>query len=378
MRDDGSSEEPGQQEHSCGLAQEHTRGQPARPEDAPIPTRRRVLGLLGAAGAASAFGASAVSGLACARRDDRAASSIAPSATPPASPPGGPMPTEPTPPPAPAAMLTRPIPKSGEQVPVIGMGTWQTFDVGAGAAERAPLAEVLRRFFAAGGRVIDSSPMYGRAEEVCGDLLAELGALDTPFRATKVWTTGKREGIEQMQRSLRRMRAEAPRRLDLMQVHNLQDLQTHLPVLREWKRAGTIRYLGITHYDPGSFGELERLMRTEALDFVQLPYSVIERGAEKRLLPAAADTGTAVLVMTPFASGGLFRQVKGKPLPGFAADLDCTSWAQLFLKFLLGHPAVLCPIPATSDPEHVADNLRAGFGPLPDEKLREQIARLVR
>jgi aryl-alcohol dehydrogenase-like predicted oxidoreductase len=275
-------------------------------------------------------------------------------------------------------MRTRAIPRTGEQVTVIGMGTWQTFDVGAGAAERAPLVEVLRRFFAAGGRVIDSSPMYGRAEEVCGDLLAELGALDTPFRATKVWTTGKRQGIEQMQRSLRRMRAEPPHRMDLMQVHNLQDVKTHLPVLREWKAAGTIRYLGVTHYDPGSFDELERLLRTEALDFIQLPYSIVERGAERRLLPAAADTGTAVLVMTPFASGGLFRQVKGKPLPGLAADLGCTSWAQLFLKFLLGHPAVTCPIPATSSPAHIADNVLAGSGPLPDDKQREQLARLVR
>lgn len=285
------------------------------------------------------------------------------------------MTSEPTPS---SSMLTRPIPRSGEQVPVIGMGTWQTFDVGSSAAERAPLLEVLRRFFAAGGRVIDSSPMYGRAEEVSGDVLGELSALDTPFRATKVWTTGKQQGIDQMKRSLRRMRAEAPRKMDLMQVHNLQDWKTHLPVLREWKAAGVIRYLGITHYDPGSFEEMERMMRGETLDFIQLPYSVVERGAEKRLLPAAAATGTAVLVMTPFASGGLFRQVKGKPLPGLAAELECTSWAQLFLKFLLGHPAVLCPIPATSSPEHMADNVQAGFGPMPDEKQREQIARLVR
>ncbi len=282
-------------------------------------------------------------------------------------------------------MLTRPIPKSGEQIPVIGMGTWQTFDVGTSAAERAPLAEVLRRFFAAGGRVIDSSPMYGRAEQVCGDLLAELGALETPFRATKVWTTGKRAGIEQMQRSMQRMRAEpqgsgggaTKPRMDLMQVHNLQDWKTHLPVLREWKREGKIRYLGITHYSHGSAGELERLMKTEELDFVQLPYSVVDRAAEKRLLPTAADTRTAVLVMTPFASGGVFGQVKGKPLPGLAAELQCTSWAQLFLKFLLGHPAVTCPIPATSKPDHLADNVKAGFGPMPDEAMRETIAGLV-
>lgn len=276
-----------------------------------------------------------------------------------------------------SGMLTRPIPKSGERLPVIGLGTWQTFDVGAARSERAPLGEVLRRFFAAGGRLIDSSPMYGRAEEVVGDVLADLGAAAAarPFRATKVWITGKREGIDQMQRSLRRMRAE---RMDLMQVHNLQDWKTHLPVLREWKREGKIRYLGVTHYDHGAFPELERLMKTEELDFVQLPYSAVDRAAEQRLLPTALDTRTAVLVMTPFESGGLFRQMKGKPLPSFAADLECQSWAQLFLKFLLGHPAVTCPLPATSNPEHVADNVRAGFGPLPDDALREKIAALLR
>lgn len=291
------------------------------------------------------------------------------------------MPSEPSTSSASGAMLTRAIPKSGERIPVIGMGTWQTFDVGKDPSERAPLAEVLRRFFAAGGRVIDSSPMYGRAEEVVGDLLAELGELApsaTPFRATKVWTTGKKEGLEQMERSRRRMRADETHKIDLMQVHNLQDWKTHLPVLREHKRAGVIRYLGITHYDRGSFGELERLMRTEDLDFVQLPYSVVDRSAEKRLLPVALETRTAVLVMTPFDSGGLFRQVKGKPLPAWAAELDCTSWAQLFLKFLLGHPAVTCPIPATSNPDHVADNLRAGFGALPDEAMREKIAAVLR
>lgn len=344
-----------------------------------------MLGTMGAAGLASLGGCGSKNG----ERGEAQPSPAAPSPPPAQAP--GPEPASSPPPEEPkeamtqpqGAMLTRPIPKSGEQVPVIGMGTWQTFDVGDSAAERAPLLEVLRRFFAAGGRVIDSSPMYGNAEEVCGDLLAELGALETPFRATKVWTSGKREGIEQMQRSMARMRAakRAPKPgaggMDLMQVHNLQDWRTHLPVLRDWKRAGLIRYLGITHYSRGSFDDLERLMRTEDLDFVQLPYSVVDRAAEKRLLPAAADTRTAVLVMTPFASGSVFRQVKGKPLPGFAAELQCTSWAQLFLKFLLGHPAVLCPIPATSKPDHIADNVRAGVGPMPDDKLREQIAKLV-
>lgn len=269
-------------------------------------------------------------------------------------------------------LLTRAVPRTGELLPVIGMGTWQTFDVGAGAQERAPLREVLRTFLAEGGRVLDSSPMYGRAEEVCGDLLAEddVRVVGTPFLATKVWTTGRREGIAEMERSLRRMRTE---RMDLMQVHNLLDWRTHLPVLRDWKRAGKIRYLGVTHYQRSAFGELERLLRTEELDFIQLPYNVLERAAERRLLPAAADTGTAVLVMQPFGSGELFRQVRGRPLPDWASDVDCTSWAQLFLKFVLGHPAVLSPLPATSNPKHLADNVQAGRGRLPDEALRQRL-----
>ena len=264
-------------------------------------------------------------------------------------------------------MNTRAIPRSGEQLPVIGLGTWQTFDVGAGKAERAPLDEVLEKLLAAGARVIDSSPMYGRAEEVTGDELAALGALGKPFLATKVWTSGKQAGIDQMKRSMKRMRTE---KLDLMQVHNLLDYQTHLPVLRDWKAAGTIRYLGVTHYQHGQFDLIEKLMKTEKLDFIQIPYSIVDRTAEARVLPTAQDTGTAVLVMTPFESGALFGKVKGKPLPAWASELSCTSWAQVFLKFILGHPAVTCPIPATNKAAHLADNLLAGFGPLPDEKQR--------
>jgi aryl-alcohol dehydrogenase-like predicted oxidoreductase len=281
-------------------------------------------------------------------------------------------------------MLTRPIPKSKEAVPVIGLGTWQTFDVGASAAERAPVAEVLRRFLAAGGRVVDSSPMYGRAEEVTGDVLAALEAERrrtagasgaarrgvSPFLATKVWTTGRDEGIREMRRSMKRMRTA---RLDLMQVHNLVDVETHLPVLRDWKKAGTIRYLGVTHYQQSESERIERLMRTEALDFVQIPYSLARRQAEARLLPAARDTGTAVLVMQPFETGELFRRVKGKSLPDFAAEFDCKSFAQFFLKFVVSHPAVTCPLPATSNPKHVDDNVQAGFGRLPDEALRRKM-----
>jgi aryl-alcohol dehydrogenase-like predicted oxidoreductase len=273
-----------------------------------------------------------------------------------------------------AAMQTRPIPRTGEAIPVIGLGTWQTFDVGAGEDERAACREVLAEFLAAGGRVIDSSPMYGRAEEVTGDLVAELGKVGTPFLATKVWTRGKRDGIAEMKRSMTRMRTE---KMDLMQIHNLLDWKTHLPVLREWKQAGTIRYLGITHYSHGAFAELEQIMRDEAIDFVQLPYNLADREAEQRLLPAAKDTGTAVIVMRPFAEGALFGRVKGKELPAWAADFDCASWAQFFLKFILGHPAVTCPIPATSNPKHLVDNVRAGQGRLPDEATRRKMIELL-
>ena len=272
------------------------------------------------------------------------------------------------------SMSTRAIPRTGEAIPAIGLGTWQTFDVGSSPRERAPVVEVLRRYLAAGGRVIDSSPMYGRAEAVTGDALAELGATGKPFLATKVWTRGKAAGSEQMERSLLRMRTA---RIDLMQVHNLLDWQAHLPVLREWKQAGTVRYIGITHYASSAFGELERLMRSETLDFVQLPYNVLHREAEARLLPAALDTGTAVLVMQPFQEGQLFDRVKGKPVPDWAAEIDCSSWAQLFLKFILGHPAVTCPLPATSKPRHVDDNVQAGRGRLPDAALRRKLVALL-
>jgi diketogulonate reductase-like aldo/keto reductase len=269
----------------------------------------------------------------------------------------------------PSPMLTRPIPSTGELLPVIGMGTWQTFDAGEAAADRDPLREVLSIFTAAGGRVIDSSPMYGRAEAVAGDLMRELGT--KMFVATKVWTRGRSAGIAEIERSMRRLRVST---LDLLQVHNLLDVHAHLPTLRALKERGTVRYIGITHYQLGAFAEVERLLRTESLDFVQLPYSIGVREAEARLLPAAADTGTAVLVMRPFEEGSLFARVRGRPLPGWAAEIDCTSWAQVFLKWIVGHPAVTCPIPATSDPDHASDNVLAGVGRLPDEALRERIA----
>ena len=264
-------------------------------------------------------------------------------------------------------MNTRKL-RSGEAIPMIGLGTWQTFDVTPD--KRAALDEVVKHFLGAGGRLIDSSPMYGRAEQVTGDVLHAIGELDTAFRATKVWTRGKRAGEEQMQRSRERMGGKP---IDLMQVHNLLDVDTHLPVLREMKQAKAIRYIGVSHYSHGEFPTIEKLMRGGDLDFIQIPYSITRREAEKRILPAALDTRTAVIVMRPFEEGSLFERVKGKQLPTWASELDCTSWAQFFLKFLLGHPAIACPIPATSKVKHVADNVLAGYGRLPDEATRAKM-----
>jgi diketogulonate reductase-like aldo/keto reductase len=268
--------------------------------------------------------------------------------------------------------LTRPIPGGGETLPVIGLGTWQTFDV-ADARARGPLRDVLRRFVELGGRVVDSSPMYGAAEAVVGDLAVELGVRDRLFVATKVWTSGRTAGVAQLERSLERLRGK---RLDLLQVHNLVDWPTHLRTLREWKDAGRVRYIGVTHYTASAYGELERVMRAEPIDFVQLNYSPLEREAEQRLLPLARERRIAVLVNRPFAEGALFARVRGRIPPAWAADLDCDSWAQLALKWIVAHPAVTCVIPATSRPEHLADNMKAGAGRLPDAAARDRIAAL--
>ena len=267
-------------------------------------------------------------------------------------------------------MLKRPIPRSGEMLPAVGLGTWQTFDVGADAPERAELREVLRLLAAGGGAVVDSSPMYGEAERVVGDLTAELKLRDKLFFATKVWTRGRDAGIRQMESSFRLMRT---RRMDLTQVHNLEDLAVHAMTLREWKDAGRIRYIGITHYHAGAHGELERLVRTREWDFVQFNYSMAEREAEVRLLPACAEAGVAVIANRPFSMGGLFPRVKGKPLPAWAAEFDCASWAQFFLKYILSHPAVTCTIPGTRRAAHLKDNLQAGAGRLPDAKARRRM-----
>ena len=270
----------------------------------------------------------------------------------------------------PPPLPKRPIPRSTESLPVIGLGTWQTFDVGTRAEDRAPLREVLRLLLAAGGKVIDSSPMYGRSEAVVGDLLAELGAREEAFIATKVWTRGKRNGIEQMQTSLQRFRTQW---IDLMQVHNLVDWQAHLQTLRQWKDSGTIRYAGITHYTRSSLPNLSRLIQSERIDFVQLPYSIATRDAENQLLPLAADLGVAVLVNRPYEGGSLFRAARGRTLPTIAQDLNCESWAQFFLKYILAHPAVTCVIPGTSKPKHLVDNLGGAHDPLPTLAQRQRM-----
>jgi len=269
------------------------------------------------------------------------------------------------------AMHTRAIPASGERLPVVGVGTWQTFDVGGDAAARAALQEVLRTFFAGGGRVVDSSPMYGSSESVAGRLAAELGVKAKLFVATKVWTSGREAGIRQMDDSMRKLRVE---HLDLMQVHNLVDVQTHLATLRDWKKTGRVRYLGVTHYHSGAHADLEKIIRPGDVDFVQVNYSLAEPEADRRLLAAAADSRTAVIVNRPFAEGAMFRRVRDRPLPEWAREVGCASWAQYFLKWILAHPAVTCAIPGTRNPKHVADNLGAAKGLLPDEEMRRRMA----
>ncbi|XXQ53534.1 aldo/keto reductase [Xenophilus aerolatus] len=261
------------------------------------------------------------------------------------------------------AMHTRPIPSSGEALPVIGCGTWLGFDHAPGSADYQRLPGVLAALFAAGGRVIDSSPMYGRAEENTGTLLAAAPGDGTPFIATKVWTRGREAGIAQMQESMRRLRTQ---RIDLMQIHNLVDWKVHLSTLRDWKARGRIRYLGITHYTPSAHDEVEAVLRAEALDFLQINYALDDRAVEQRLLPLAAERGVAVIVNQPFGGGGLLRRLRDRPLPPWAAEIGCSSWAQVLLKFVLSHPAVTCAIPGTSRPEHMADNAAAGSGMLPD------------
>lgn len=259
-------------------------------------------------------------------------------------------------------MLTRPIPCTGKPLPVIGCGTWLAFDVGSRPTELPRRGEVLAALFAEGGSVVDSSPMYGSAEQVVGDLLQASGQHGKAFLATKVWTTGKQAGIDQMERSMSLLRT---RHIDLMQIHNLEDWRVHLATLRDWKAQGRISYIGVTHYTEAAHPELEKVLLAEPLDFVQFNYSVASRNAERRLLPLAAERGVAVLVNLPLDAGKTLRALRSKPLPGWAGDIGCTGWNQVLLKFVLSQPAVTCVIPGTSSPDHMRDNARAAAGELP-------------
>jgi aryl-alcohol dehydrogenase-like predicted oxidoreductase len=272
-------------------------------------------------------------------------------------------------------MHTRTIPSSGALLPVIGCGTWLGFDIGSRPAQRASRGEVLAALFAAQGSVVDSSPMYGSAEEVVGDLLEGAGSRAKAFVATKVWTSGKQAGIQQMERSMALLRTP---HIDLLQVHNLQDWRTHLATLRQWKEQGRISYIGVTHYTESAHAELEQVMRAEPLDFVQFNYSIASRGAEQRLLPLAAERGMAVLVNLPFGGGKVLRGLRQRPLPGWAAEIGCEEWNQVLLKFVLSQPAVTCVIPGTSKPGHMRANAAAGMGELPDPPFwKSKLAQLT-
>ncbi len=266
-------------------------------------------------------------------------------------------------------MHTRAIPSCGAALPVIGCGTWIGFDVGARPADLPQRASVLAELFGAGGRVIDSSPMYGSAQQVVGELLQAGGSRPRAFLATKVWTSGKRAGIAQMERSTALLRTS---HIDLLQVHNLVDWRVHLETLRAWKAEGRISFIGVTHYTESAHAELEQVLRSVPLDFVQFNYSIAARNAEKRLLPLAAELGVAVLVNLPFGGGSELRALRGQPLPAWAAEIGCASWNQVLLKFVLAQPAVTCVIPGTSNPAHMKDNAAAGSGQLPPPEFWTQ------
>ena len=268
-------------------------------------------------------------------------------------------------------MVTRRVPGTEEVLPVIGMGSSNTFDVGGGAAEREPLSEVLRFFTQAGGSVIDTSPMYGRSEQVLGDLFAELALRPKLWLATKVWTDGRESGVDQITESMRRLRTD---RLELLQIHNLRDWREHLPTLRGMKDAGKLRYTGITHYRADALADVERVLRAERFDWVQINYSLAEREAERSLFPYCQEHGIAILANRPFADGALFERTRGKSLPPWIAEVGCASWAQFFLRYAASHPAVTCVIPATAKPRHMQDNAAAGAEPLPDARQRARMA----
>ena len=270
----------------------------------------------------------------------------------------------------PSEIMKRPIPSTGELIPVVGLGTARTFNVGESEEERAPLREVLEAFVEMGGTVLDTAPGYRNSEEVSGDLAEDLGATDRLFMATKVAAEAKEQGIEQMQNSMRLLNRDV---IDLMQVHNLRGWSTQLATLREWKAAGRVRYIGITTSRERQYDDFVAVMEKEELDFIQVNYSIAARTAEERILPLAADRGVAVLINLPYGRGGLFQAVEGQDLPEWAAEFDAESWGQFFLKFIISHPAVTCPIPATTKVRHLRDNMGAAYGRLPDEATRKRM-----
>lgn len=272
----------------------------------------------------------------------------------------------------PKKMMTRTIPSSGEKLPIVGLGTWQTFDTGTTATEELKrLKQVLIEMNKLGGTVIDSSPMYGSSETVVGKLTSEMNEQDAFFYATKVWTSGKQAGIDQMNASFRKMQRKT---MDLMQIHNLVDWQTHVKTLRAWKEEGKIRYWGLTHYTDSSHDKLESIIKQERPDFVQFNYSIQSRHAEKSLFDTCQKHQTATIINQPFESGRLFRKVKGKSLPDWCIAYGIKSWGHYFLKFILSNEAVTCVIPGTSKPKHLIDSMTAGYGDLPDMQGREKMA----
>ncbi len=269
-------------------------------------------------------------------------------------------------------MLTRLIPSSGEAISAIGLGTWSTFDVGASTSVRAGPRAVLDDFVRLGGTLVDSSPMYGKAEEVVGDLARGLGVTDRLFVATKVWTTGRQKGIDQMRESMRRLGVE---RVDLMQVHNLVDIDAHMETLQEWKADGLLRYIGVSHYAASAHADVGRALDRHDVDFLQINYSVVEREVERWLLPMSRERGIAVIANRPFATGALTHDLRGRPIPPIATELECGTWAELLLKFVVSNPVITCVIPATGSVEHLRQNMLAGTGPMPNERQRAEIVR---
>ena len=267
-------------------------------------------------------------------------------------------------------MLSKPVPATGEALPVIGLGTYNVFDVASTDQAIATRGDIVARLIAAGASLLDTSPMYNRSERMIGDVIAAGANRDDLFLATKVWTDGRAAGIEQMTRSAELMQTDV---IDLMQVHNLRDTAVHMATIREWQEDGRIRYNGLTHYTAGAHSALAKEMQEFKPDFIQINYSLGEREAENQVLPLARDLGIAVLINRPFQAGRLFRAVAGKELPDFSREI-ADSWGQFFLKFIVSHPAVTCVIPATSKPHHMADNLGAGFGIMPDASMRRRIA----